>query len=288
MRLKTIGLLLALAMMAVVAPACSDDGDGAETDDQSAPAASSLEIVGADYSFNGPASAEGGTVAVTFRNEGQEPHFMAFAQVADGKTFEDVQAALTAPPSDGGPSGPPPFVEQAGIPVIDPGVSSQATVTLPAGEYALFCALPAPDGVPHSVKGMIAKLTVTEGSDAPMPQADASVTGSDFAFDSTPQLSAGESKVNFRNEGKQLHEIALVKLADGKTIDDLAAWHAKPEGPPPAQNLGGVAVAPGAEGVAELSLEPGGTYALICAIPDVLGDFAAHVTKGMRSQPITV
>lgn len=52
--------------------------------------------------------------------------------------------------------------------------------------------------------------------------------------------------------------------------------------------LGGVAIKAGEEAVATLELKRGSTYAFICAIPDMLGDFAPHLTKGMFTQPFTV
>ncbi len=94
--------------------------------------------------------------------------------------------------------------------------------------------------------------------------------------------------VGLRNDGKQLHEINLVELAPGKTVDDVVKWYRQPAGPPPMASLGGVAVKPGEEGVTTLELKSGSTYAFVCAIPDVLGDFAPHVTKGMVTAPFTV
>ncbi|MDP9441891.1 MAG: hypothetical protein M3P34_06905 [Actinomycetota bacterium] len=63
---------------------------------------------------------------------------------------------------------------------------------------------------------------------------------------------------------------------------------APPAGRAAADNVsGGVAVKPGEEGVATVDLKSGGTYAFVCAIPDVLGDFARHLTKGMFTPPFT-
>jgi len=65
-------------------------------------------------------------------------------------------------------------------------------------------------------------------------------------------------------------------------------WAKEPVGPPPHKSLSGVAVKPGAEGTAEFDFKAGSTYAFICVIPDVLGDFAAHITKGMFTPAFTV
>ena len=101
-------------------------------------------------------------------------------------------------------------------------------------------------------------------------------------------MKAGTNVVGLRNDGAQLHEINLVELGAGKTVDDVVKWYRQPAGPPPMTSLGGVAVKPGEEGVASIELKRGATYAFICAIPDVIGDFAPHVTKGMFTAPLTV
>lgn len=161
------------------------------------------------------------------------------------------------------------------------------TLNLPAGNYALFCTIPSPDGTPHAAKGMVRELTVIEGAERALPQSLGPVTATDFALSSPPPLEPGTNVVRLRNEGQQLHEINLVELVPGNPVDDVVAWYRRPSGPPPMRSLGGVAVKPGEEGTATLHLTAGTTYAFVCAIPDTRGDFAPHVTKGMFTQPFT-
>jgi hypothetical protein len=94
--------------------------------------------------------------------------------------------------------------------------------------------------------------------------------------------------VKLRNHGRQLHEINLVELVAGKELDDATSWLTKPAGPPPYRSLGGVAVKPGEEATTELTLQAGRTYALLCVIPDSLGDRAPHATKGMLTASFQV
>ncbi len=161
-------------------------------------------------------------------------------------------------------------------------------MNLPAGTYALFCLIPSPDGVSHAHKGIVKRLTVTAGNAGALPEAVGTVVGTDFGLSQVPQLKPGTNVVGLRNDGKQLHEINLVELAPGKTVDDVVKWYRQPGGPPPMASLGGVAVKPGEEGVTTLELKKGSTYAFVCAIPDVLGDLAPHITKGMFTAPFTV
>jgi len=105
------------------------------------------------------------------------------------------------------------------------------------------------------------------------------VTGEDFRFDAPDIVPAGLTEFRFLNKGPALHHLAILKLAGGKTVDDLRAALANP-GPPPAwvKELGGPnAPAPGLESNATLMLEPG-NYVLICFV-DIGGP--PHFAKGM-------
>ena len=71
-----------------------------------------------------------------------------------------------------------------------------------------------------------------------------------------------------------------MKLAPGKTMKDLGAWMGKPEGPPPADAIGGlVGVAKGSTGYFNVELSSG-NYAMICFVPDAK-DGKAHLEHGM-------
>lgn len=285
-------VLVAAALVAGLGACGDDDGDAAPeatsttTGEEVTPAA--LVVTGTDYAFDVPATIPGGLVEMTFVNAGAEPHFAAFARVAEGAGYGEVAAILSAPPPDSPPEAPPPFEEYAAAASIDPGVRGNATFNLPPGTYALFCSFPAPDGVPHAAKGMISEVTVTEGTTGPLPEALGVMVADDFALSAPPELSAGASVLGLNNRGKQIHEIDLVELTEGKTVDDVVAWVGQPTGPPPMRILGGVAVKPGEQGTTEVELLSGGTYAFICVIPDTLGDFAPHVTKGMYTEAFTV
>jgi uncharacterized cupredoxin-like copper-binding protein len=247
-----------------------------------------VDVTAKDYAFDLPASIKGGVVQLAFTNAGKEPHFAGFSKIDEGKTFEDAKAALTAPEGQA-PAGPPPFEDIGGIATADPGVGTTATFALEAGSYAVYCQIPAPDGVSHAAKGMVSELTVTEGGAAgEVPDAVSTVTAQDFALSAPSGLTAGPNVVAITNQGKQLHEINLVEVADGKTIQDVVAWFGSPAGPPPMRSLSGVAVKVGEEGTAKFDLEADKTYALVCAIPDVLGDFAPHMTKGMYTRTFKV
>lgn len=271
-RMVTLLAVLPLLLGAGACTGATPEPDGAN----------SLAITATDYAFDAPSSMEGGLVEVAFSNAGEEPHFVGFAKAVPGKSFADVRATLAGPPPGSAPpAGPPPFEPFGGVPAADPGVTGNLVLNLSPGTYALFCSIPSPDGTPHVAKGMIRELVVSEGRTGELPASNQTVTATDFALASTGELVPGAQIVKLRNDGRQLHEINLIELPTGRDVGDVLTWLAKPAGPPPHRSRAGVAVKPGEEATTELDLEPGRTYALVCVIPDVLGDRAPHATKGM-------
>lgn len=108
------------------------------------------------------------------------------------------------------------------------------------------------------------------------------VTAKDFSFDAPARLPAGITVVRIVNQGREMHQVAFVRLTGGKTAADLAASMKQP-GPPPAWAIsagGPNAAVPGASAEATLSLEPG-NYVLLCEIPS--SDQVPHMMKGMVS-----
>ncbi|HJQ88916.1 MAG TPA: hypothetical protein VJ820_15795 [Propionibacteriaceae bacterium] len=114
------------------------------------------------------------------------------------------------------------------------------------------------------------------------------VTATDYAFDAPAEIPAGVTTFRLVNRGPELHHVQLVKLNDGKTMDDLSALlQQPPQGPPPAwvEEVGGPNTpVPGGESTVTLDLEPG-NYAMLCFIPSP--DGKPHIAKGMV-KPLTV
>jgi hypothetical protein len=79
--------------------------------------------------------------------------------------------------------------------------------------------------------------------------------------------------------------MAIYKLADGKTVDDVKTFlTSPPAGPPPFTPAGGVsALVPGTEITVDVDLKPG-SYALVCFLPDTAGSGKAHFELGMLKQ----
>jgi uncharacterized cupredoxin-like copper-binding protein len=238
-----------------------------------------------DYSFEAPAQIEAGLVSITMENEGQEPHHVQLVRLNDGVTTEQFQAALQQ-----SPEAAMPLVSFAGGPgVVPPGQSQQVDVELNPGHYFLLCLVPSSDGIPHLAKGMLAPLEVvapTAQASASEPKADSAVRLLDFSFVLPSEINAGRHVWKVTNEGKQPHELALIKLADGKTMQDVATFMQSPSGPPPWVDAGGLqAIDPGESGWVNLDLQPG-NYVALCHVPDPASG-KAHEEMGMV-MPFTV
>jgi hypothetical protein len=109
----------------------------------------------------------------------------------------------------------------------------------------------------------------------------------DFSFSGPDTIPAGLTTVKIVNQGKDAHQIQLLKLPPGKSVADvMAAIKANHTRLPPwVERRGGPnAVVPGEQATALLNLDPG-EYILICGIPDHRG--IPHIALGMQ-KPVRV
>lgn len=103
------------------------------------------------------------------------------------------------------------------------------------------------------------------------------VTASEYAFRAPDSIRAGIVAVRLVDLGREAHQAWLVRLDDGKTMQDfIDASDFRPW----MVNVGGPnAVEPGARATATLLLTPG-SYVLICLMPDPKG--RSHSSLGMK------
>jgi hypothetical protein len=248
---------------------------------QTPPAAARVvEFDASDYSFNAPATLPSGIVTIRLTNHGQEPHHGQLLRLNDGVSFDQFTAALQSEgegalqltTGEGGPG------------TTDPHNASEVTLDLKPGTYALVCFIAGEDGVPHIAKGMLKPITVTESSSlAAAPEIKGTFTMKDFSFDMPDTLPVGEANYRVVNSGAQEHELNVVKLAPGKSAQDLLAWEKAPAGPPPFESAGGInAFSANGSGYMKLSLQPG-TYVAVCHVPDPASG-VPHIHLGMYKQ----
>lgn len=280
-------MLVAVALVALVASCADDEAD--DGDGGASPVTTvdlpTAEFTLADHTISGPATLPAGTTRVTAVNQGAETHHLVFTRLEPGAEPADFALAF-ARLSPGGVG-----TMVGGPTSIAPGASGTATVVLTPGEYVVSCFVPSPDGVSHFLKGMTTELTVTP-SDATtsLPPADRTVHLSEFTIgrdgDDLDDFDA-TGTVEVTNEGAELHELALIRLAEDATIDDAVDVASTPIGQPrptePWTSIGGVSLLSTGESAEfdldELDLDDG-RYAFICFIPSP-DDRVAHAAKGM-------
>lgn len=279
-------VVLSLSTVALIA--CGGRDAAPETDastlaaDATSAAPNVIDVSAGDFSYTMPDTISSGATTFRLTTNGQELHHMQLVRVPEDKTFEDVMGAM-----QGGP--PPAWAEFVGGPNAPTPMAGTSTVTLDLqpGKYIALCVIPSPDGVPHVAKGMSKTIIVTPNSAAPaLPAATVTMTLTDYDFALSTPLTAGAHVLQVTNNAEQEHEVFIAKLAPGMTPAQLVAWIEKPEGPPPAEAIGGtVGIEKGLSNLVHLDLTPG-EYALICFVPD-LKDGKPHFVHGMMKQ-ITV
>jgi hypothetical protein len=239
-------------------------------------------VVGArDFVFEAPDTIFSGTTTFRLINDGPDFHHLVLARLDDGHTVDELMRHMV----HDGP--PPPWVTFVGGPNTPglPGEETNATLDLQPGTYVMLCVIPAPDGQPHIMKGMVKPLTVipAPAATAAMPAADLVMVLDDYSFDTDMHIRAGRRTIRIENVAEQPHEVVFVKLEPGKTATDFLHFMHQPEGVPPGKIVGGnTPMARGEVNLVTIDFEPG-EYALLCFIPDVK-DGAPHFVHGMAKQ----
>lgn len=259
-------LLGAAAMMFAVAPAAQSQ--------------TVIDIGARDFAFDAPVRVASGVVTLRLTNHGAVPHHAQLLKFTGRHTIKDYIAALK-------PNAPPPsWAQEVGGPnAVDPHGTSEITMHLEPGNYGFICFVDVPDHVPHFVKGMSRSLIVTKSRKAAgsLPRGSNFVSLVDYNFKFEKPLVAGPQRLTVSTDAEQPHELTIIKLAPGKSAQDVLNWIEKMQGAPPGNLAGGVAgLVKGKTVSVPLNLEAG-NYILICFVPDAK-DGKPHFMHGMIQQ----
>ena len=270
-----VGLMLAVA--------CNDAPKNAAPNAPVAVAPQAVEITAAEFTFAAPDTIAPGMTTFRFVNNGQQEHHVILARLDSGKTVADLQAEMAK-----NPNGEPAWLTFHGAASgVVAGGSANSTINLPEGRYVLLCFIPdQADGTPHVMKGMMREMIVTGTPNAaPAPTAVADIHMLDFTYE-LPVIAAGTSTFRVVNDGPSTHEVQLIRLADGATVESLGASMAPGyKGPSQGTSMGGPgAISKGLEQWWTTTLEPG-NYVVTCFVPDSTGK--PHLVLGMM-KPFTV
>jgi hypothetical protein len=130
---------------------------------------------------------------------------------------------------------------------------------------------------------LMALFTAGEASGAEAPTADFTAQLADFAFIMPDTIPAGSHVWHIENVGAQWHELLVVKLEDGMTLQGLMdiIHESDQQGPPPLDmETWWAPMGAGKQAWVTWDL-PAGQYAVICSLPDVAGEMAPHTALGM-------
>ena len=234
-------LAVASATFAVAAPAASASGSN------------TLTIKAGEYVYQLKGSLKSGWSQIDFQNAGVENHMLAVVQLKKGVTVKQLKAAATSSDNNAftaiaAPGANPNGV--AGFPtVLGPGQKTSTMTQLKAGHYGIMCFIPAAsDGKPHVAHGMLKVFDVSTAKSSLKPPTDgvADVTLSDTAITVPPGNPGRQLTAKITNAGSAGHTFDLVKISDGKTLDDVNAYFnaffsgQKPAGDAPGTIVGGI------------------------------------------------
>ena len=122
---------------------------------------------------------------------------------------------------------------------------------------------------------------VQQGASGSVPPPVITYTAKDYALEGPETIAGGLTTLRLVNQGQDLHQLAFLKLEEGKTVEDLPKQYpgsisllpkwVKPMGGPNG-------IITGDEAVVTINLEPG-RYVLICEILD--RQMTPHIARGM-------
>ena len=253
----------------------------------------------ADYKFQAPDTIRAGWTTLRFANNGNDIHYAHIVRLDSAKSPAELVAAYAAAIKTSGAR--PKWVKRFGGPGgTAPGDTSAVTQYLEAGSYVWICPVEDEGGNPHFGKGEYKPFVVQAASpdarqDAARPRATATIRQLDFSFAFDPALQAGHHTIRVENAGEEPHDLTLLKLLPGGTLEQVQAWLNPEKARRPGQsnepgvspeNLvslsGGIAViGPGMEAFFDADLTPG-EYVLACMA--TAPDGRSHIEHGMIQQ----
>ena len=290
-----------IAMVAAL-PACASDEEAPRA--AAAGAVPNVVSLGAsEYAIQAPDTVAAGWTTLRLTNHGQDIHYGHMVRLDSGRTVRELVDAYAEAIRTSGPR--PKWVKRFGGPGgAAPGASSTVTQYLEPGPYVWICPVEDAEGTPHFAKGEFKPFVVADAGPAAAdragaPEADLVIRLEDYSFAIDSVVGAGRHTVRVENAGAEPHDLVLMKLAPGRTAEDIRTWlnperarRADDTAGEPAPSFeelgtgaGGIAaIGSGMESFFEADLSPG-EYVMVCMA--TAPDGRSHIEHGMIRQ-ITV
>jgi hypothetical protein len=250
-----------------------------------------LTVKAGEYTYVLKGSPKAGWTQINFENDGVENHMMAVFKLKKGTTAAQLKKAVTSDDNSAfekiaAPGGDP---SVTGTPSLLSAREKTTVITkLPAGVIGIACFLPAPDGSPHTAHGMF-KVFKVSGKSNMTPPTDAvqDVTLSDTGITVPPGNAPKNVTLKLTNDGTAPHSFTVLRLAEGKTIDEAKSYYdtffdtgKAPDGDPPGVFVSGVeSLARNQVAYLQWSL-PAGNYAYASTDGDAPNDDFSKGLKG--------
>jgi hypothetical protein len=278
--------------------ACAPGGESPRQDP--GPAVPSIVTLStANHTFQAPDTVDAGWITFRFANNGDDIHYAHIVRLDSARSVSDLVAAYAEAIRTSGPR--PKWVRRFGGPGgTAPGDSSAVTQQLEPGSYVWICPVEDTSGNPHFGKGEFKSFIVRDGGTDPARQSGAPVPSAvirlaDFSFGFEAPLRAGHHTIRVHNAGPEPHDLVLLKLMPGTTLEEVQAWLNPEKARRPDQGgdpgaspaslaslAGGIAViAPGMEAFFDADITPG-DYVLACMA--TAPDGRSHIEHGMIQQ----
>jgi hypothetical protein len=272
-----------LLLLAVLLSACAGDTRNAQQAPTPVPIfLPQLNITAHDFSFDMPDTVLPGLLSVKLSNSGFLPHQAMLARLKDGITYDQLLVAF----KKGLATGLPMIIPEGGPNTIMAHQSQEVILNLPEGRYIALSFVTDQDGISDLRRGMFKLFSVTGPADTSHLnniQPSGQITLEDFSFKLPSKLSTGEQLLKVTNQGQQAHEMSLLKLQTGKTMQDARSYLEVPINQAPFEQAGGTtALAPGQSTWLKLDLNAS-TYLAVCLMPDAQSG-KLDITMGMISQ----
>ena len=163
------------------------------------------------------------------------------------------------------PQVPTPWAtEMGGAGYPPPNGTVNASYILEPGRYAIICAVhDRKTGMRHFQMGMYTEFTVAgRRVRGVLPAPDISVNEVDYKWEISQPITAGKHVLRVTNSGSHYHEMKILRVSPGHTLEEVAAW--KPGEPRIDEPFATVTtMAPGVSVTTSIDF-PAGDYVLWC------------------------
>lgn len=247
-----------------------------------------------------PDTLDSGWTTLQFTNDSDDPvHYAHFVRLDSAKSVPDLVKYYAEAIRNSGPR--PKWIVRFGGPGgAGPHQVSKVTQYLEPGSYVWICPVEDETGAPHFGAGEYRQFVVRasgagEPASAAGPEATTAIRLVNHAFQTDSSLKPGRHTIEVENLGEEPHDMNMMKLAPGRTVEELQNFlnperarraDQKDVPVPPMHEIGSLvgsvaAIAPGMSAFFDAQLEPG-EYVLFCMV--TAPDGRSHIEHGMIRQ----